>query len=63
MERNLGALTNEGGADAGYSSCDSLEFAKEKRLDIYMPNNFLEALDQKEENGRRYHKSNFATKR
>jgi len=59
VERNLGALPREGSADAGYSSYDNLEFAEEKKLDMYMPDNFLEALDQKEENERRYHKSNF----
>jgi len=59
VERNLGALPREGSADAGYSSYDNLEFAEEKELDMYMPDNFLEALDQKEENKRRYHKSNF----
>ena len=30
-----------------------------KGLDIYMPDNFLEALDEKEEGEKRYHKSNF----
>jgi transposase len=59
VERNLDALPKEGSADAGYSSYDNLEFAEEKKLDLYMPDNFLEALDQKEENENRYHKSNF----
>jgi len=27
--------------------------------DSYMPDNFLESLDEKEENEKRYHKSNF----
>lgn len=59
VERNLGNLPKEGSADAGYSSYDNLEFAEEKKLDMYMPDNFLEALDEKEENEKRYHKSNF----
>jgi hypothetical protein len=59
VERNLGALPKEGSADAGYSSYDNLEFAEAKGLDAYMPDNFLEALDEKEENEKRYHKSNF----
>lgn len=59
MERDLEALSSEGSADAGYSSYDSLECAEEKKLDMYMPDDFLEALDQKEENGGRYHKINF----
>jgi transposase len=59
VERNLGAPPKEGSADAGYSSYDNLEFAEEKKLDMYMPDNFLEALNQKEENERRYHKSSF----
>jgi transposase len=59
VERNLGALPKEGSADAGYSSYDNLEYAEVKGLDIYMPDNFLESLDEKEENEKRYHKSNF----
>ncbi len=59
MERNLGALPDKGTADAGYSSYDNLEYAEGKRLDMYMPDNFLEALDEKEEGEKRYHKSNF----
>jgi len=59
VERNLGALPKEGSADAGYSSYDNLEYAEVKGLDIYMPDNFLESLDKKEENEKRYHKSNF----
>lgn len=48
VERNLGALPKEGSADAGYSSYDNLEYAQAKGLDAYMPDNFLEALDEKE---------------
>ena len=59
VERNLGNLPREGSADAGYSSYDNLEFADRKKLDMYMPDNFLEALDEKEEGEKRYHKSNF----
>lgn len=59
VERNLGALPKEGSADAGYSSYDNLEFAEGKGLNTYMPDNFLEALDGKEESEKRYHKSNF----
>jgi len=59
VERNLEALPKEGSADAGYSSYDNLEFAEAKGLDVYMPDNFLEVLDEKEESEKRYHKSNF----
>ena len=59
VEQNLGALPDKGIVDAGYSSYDNLEYAEGKRLDMYMPDNFLEALDEKEEGEKRYHKSNF----
>jgi len=59
VERNLGSLPKEGSADAGYSSYDNLEYAEVKGLDVYMPDNFLEVLDKKEEGEKRYHKSNF----
>jgi len=59
VEQNLGALPEQGSADAGYSSYDNLEFADKKKLDMYMPDNFLEALDEKGEDEKRYHKSNF----
>jgi len=59
VERNLGILPKEGSADAGYSSYDNLEYAEEKGLDVYMPDNFLEALEEKEESEKEYHKSNF----
>jgi transposase len=59
VEQNLGALPDKGTADAGYSSYDNLEYAEVKGLDLYMPDNFLEALDEKEEGEKRYHKSNF----
>jgi transposase len=59
VERNLGNLPKESSADAGYSCYDNLEYAEGKGLDLYMPDNFLEALDEKEEGEKRYHKSNF----
>jgi transposase len=59
VERNLGSLPGEGSADAGYSSYDNLEYAEGKSLNMYMPDNFLEVLDEKEEGEKRYHKSNF----
>ena len=59
VERNLGALPDQGSADAGYSSYDNLEYAEGKGLDLYMPDNSLESLDKKEESEKRYHKSKF----
>ncbi|MFC1982618.1 transposase [Chloroflexota bacterium] len=59
VERNLGSLPGEGSADAGYSSYDNLEYAEGKSLNMNMPDNFLEVLDEKEEGEKRYHKSNF----
>jgi transposase len=59
VEQNLGALPREGSADAGYSSYENLEYAQEKGLDAYMPDDFFEVLEKKEEAGKRYHKSNF----
>ncbi|MCI2425342.1 transposase, partial [Candidatus Acetothermia bacterium] len=59
VERNLRALPKAGSADAGYSSYDNREYAEGKGLDLYMPDNFLEALDEKEAGEKRYHKSNF----
>jgi transposase len=61
VERNLRALPKAGSADAGYSSYDNhnLEYAERKGLDLYIPDNFLEALDEKEAGEKRYHKSNF----
>jgi hypothetical protein len=59
VERSLGALPKEGSADSRYSFYDNLEYAEVKDLDIYMPDSFLESLDEKEENEKRYHKSNF----
>ena len=59
VERNLGSLPSESSADAGYSSYDNLEYAEGRDLDLYMPDNFLEALDEKDEVEKRYHKSNF----
>ena len=59
VERTLGALPREASADAGYSSYENLEYAQQKGLNAYMPDDFLEALDRKEEAEKRNHKSNF----
>ena len=61
VEENLGDLPDETeiSVDAGYSSYDNLEYADQKGLDLYLPDNFLKALDAKEEGAKRYHKSNF----
>lgn len=59
VEQNLGSLPKETSADAGYSSYENLEYAWQKGLDAYIPDDFLEALDRKEEVEKRYHKSNF----
>jgi hypothetical protein len=49
VERNLGNPPKESSADAGYSSYDNLEYAEVKGLDVYMPDNFLKALEEKAE--------------
>lgn len=59
VEQNLGTLPEEASADAGYSSYENLEYAEQKGLDAYMPDNFFEALEKKEQAEKRYHKSNF----
>jgi transposase len=59
VEQNLGTLPKEASADAGYSSYENLEYAQQKGLDAYMPDDFFEALDKKEQAEKRYHKSNF----
>jgi len=59
VEQNLGVLPKESSADSGYSSYENLEYAEQKGVDAYMPDNFLEVLDKKEESEKRYHKSNF----
>jgi len=59
VEQNLGVLPKESSADSGYSSYENLEYAQQKGLETYMPDNFLEVLDKKEEAEKRYHKSNF----
>ena len=43
----LGTLPKEGSPAAGYSSYDNLKYAEMKALDVYMPDNFLEALGEK----------------
>jgi len=52
-------LPDKGTVDAGYSSYDNLEYAEGKKLDMYVPDNLLSALDEKEEGEKRYHKSKF----
>jgi len=59
VEKNMGRLPEEGSADAGYSSYDNLEYVDQKDLDMYMPDNFQEALDKKSEEEKRYDKSRF----
>ena len=59
VEQNLGTLPEEASADAGYSSYENLEYAQQKGLDTYIPDDFFEALDKKDEAEKRYHKSNF----
>jgi len=59
VEQNLGTLPKETSADARYSSYENLEYAWQKGLDVYIPDDFLEVLDRKEDTERRYHKSNF----
>ena len=61
VQENLAELPDETeiSFDAGYSSYDNLEYANRENLDLYMPDNFLKALDAKEEGKKRYHKSNF----
>jgi transposase len=59
-EKNLGELPQETSADAGYSSYDDLEYADNKGLDLYMPDNFLESLEAQTEEEKRYDKSQFA---
>lgn len=58
-EENLGQLPEQISADAGYSSYDNLEYIEEKETDAYIPDNKLESLDEKEEQEKRYDKSNF----
>jgi transposase len=59
VEQNLGTLPEEASADAGYSSYENLEYAQQKGMNAYMPDDFFEALDKKEQAEKRYHKSNF----
>ena len=54
MEHNLGVLPDKSTAGAGYSSYGNLEYAEGKKLGMYMPDNFPEALE--EEGEKRYHK-------
>lgn len=59
VEQNLGQLPDQGSADAGYSSYDNLEYADNKGLDLYMPDNFLESLEKQSPEEKRYDKSQF----
>jgi transposase len=59
IEKNLGELPQEASADAGYSSYDNLEYVDQKGLNMYMPDNFLEALEKKSEEEKKYDKSRF----
>jgi transposase len=59
VEQNLGQLPDQGSADAGYSSYDNLEYAANKGLDLYMPDNFLESLEKQSPEEKRYDKSQF----
>jgi transposase len=54
VEQNLGQLPDQGSADAGYSSYDNLEYADNKGLDLYMPDNFLESLEKQSPEEKRY---------
>jgi hypothetical protein len=47
LKRNLGALPDKGTTTAGCSSYDNLEFAEWKKPNMYMPDNFPEALNEK----------------
>jgi len=57
--KNLGSLPKEASADAGYSSYENLEYAQQKGLDAYIPDDFFLALEKKDQSEKRYHKSNF----
>lgn len=59
VEENVGNLPTQGSADAGYSSYDNLEYVEEKKLDMFIPDNFLEALEKKTEEEKKYDKSRF----
>lgn len=59
VETNLDALPGECSADAGYFSYANLEYASERGIDAYLPDNLLEWLDKQGEDTRRYNKANF----
>lgn len=59
VEQNLGALPKEASADAGYSSYENLQYAQQKGLDAYIPDDFFLVLEKKDQSEKRYHKSNF----
>lgn len=49
VEQNLGSLPQEASADAGYSSYENLEYAQQKELDSYIPDDFVVSLEKKDE--------------
>ena len=59
VEQNLRFLPKEASADAGYCSYENLEYAQQKGLDAYIPDDFFLALEKKDESEKRYHKSSF----
>jgi transposase len=59
VEQNLGSLPKEASADAGYCSYENLEYAQQKGLDAYIPDDFFLALEKKDQSEKRYHKCNF----
>lgn len=59
VERNLGALPKETSADSGYFCYANLEYAEQRGVDAYLPDNLMEWLDKKQEVEKRYDKGNF----
>jgi len=58
VKNNLETLPDEASADAGYFSYDNLEYGTEK-VDLYLPDTLLKALDNDKEGKFRYEKSRF----
>lgn len=59
VEQNLGTLPQESSADSGYFCYANLEYANQRGIDAYLPDNLLEWLDRKQEAEKRYDKGNF----
>lgn len=59
VEQNLGTLPQESSADSGYFCYANLEYAEQRGVDAYLPDNLLSWLDGREESEKRYDKSNF----